>query len=93
MLVDKIYDYFDENCIFVKERREIEILRDFMLELSCAYTPYGIGYSEIINMRENVKTKLKDDFNLIDFNESLIINGPMPYNNLEKYVYERFGVN
>ena len=91
--VDKIYDYFDENCIFVKERREIEILRDFMLELSCAYTPYGIGYSEIINMRENVKTKLKDDFNLIDLNESLIINGPMPYNNLEKYVYERFGVN
>ena len=91
--VDEIYDYFDENCIFIKERSEIELLRDFMLELSCAYTPYGIGYSEIVNMRENVKSKLKDDFNLIDFNESLIINGPMPYGILETYVYDRFGVN
>ena len=91
--VDDIYKYFDENSIFVKERDECEILRDFMLEMSCSYTPYGIGYSEIANMRENVISKLKNDFSFVDFNEALLTNGPMPFNIVETYVYDRFGIN
>ena len=91
--VDQIYNYFDENSIFVKEKNEVEMLRNFMLEMACSYTPYGIGYSEIVNIRENVIKKLNSSFDLVDFNEALLINGPMPYNILESYVYNRFGVN
>ncbi len=91
--VDDMYKYFDENSIFIKEREEVEILKDYMLEMSCSYTPYGIGYSEIVNMRENIISKLKNDFSLVDFNEALLINGPMPYGILETYVYDRFGIN
>lgn len=90
---DKIYDYFDENSLLVKERDEIEAIRGFMLEMPCAYTPYGLGYSEMIDLRENVKLKMKDDFDLVDFNESLLINGKMPFNILETYINDRYGIS
>ncbi len=91
--VDKMYDYFDENSLLVVERDEIEAIRGFMLEMPCSYTPYGLGYSEIIKLREDVKLKMKDNFDLVDFNESLLINGPMPFNILETYVDNRYGIN
>ena len=91
--VDKMYDFFDENSLLVVERNEIEAIRGFMLEMPCSYTPYGLGYSEIIKLREDVKLKMKDNFDLVDFNESLLINGPMPFNILETYVDNRYGIN
>ena len=91
--VDKMYDFFDENSLLVVERNEIEAIRGFMLEMPCSYTPYGLGYSEIIKLREDVKLKMKDNFDLVDFNESLLINGPMPFNILETYADNRYGIN
>ena len=90
---DDICQYFDENSIFETDREYIRAVRDFMLELSCSYTPYGIGYAEIINMRENVKAQKGSDFDLIDFNDAILINGPMPFCIVQSYVYDRLGIN
>ena len=44
-------------------------------------------------MREKVSARLGSSFDLVDFNEALLINGDLPISVLEKAVYDHFDIN
>ena len=89
----QIVDYFAENSLFEFDQYEAEANRKWALETAGSYIPYGVGYAEIINLRTKVQDKLGMDFDLTDFNKTLLINGPTCYGILETYINDHYGIN
>jgi len=49
-------------------------------------TAYKIGMIKILELRERAKSQLGDKFNLRDFHDVVLKNGPVPLNVLEQQV-------
>ena len=85
-----VMDFF-ENTIFLQpyaEEGTAEMFIDFLTDLPGVYCNYGIGYMNMTNLRQKAMNKLGDQFDLIKFNETVLKNGPLPFNILEKEVDE-----
>ncbi|MDH5434723.1 MAG: DUF885 domain-containing protein, partial [Gammaproteobacteria bacterium] len=54
---------------------------------------YKVGMMKILELREKAKTQLKDKFNLPDFHDVVLQNGPLPLNILEELVDEYIARN
>ncbi len=51
-------------------------------------TAYLIGMIKILELREEAKTKMGDAFDIREFHDVVLANGPVPLNVLEKFVDE-----
>jgi uncharacterized protein (DUF885 family) len=51
-------------------------------------TAYKIGMLKILELREHAKKQLGDKFDIRQFHDVVLKNGPLPLNVLESYVEE-----
>lgn len=49
-------------------------------------TAYKIGMNKILELRENAKTELGQDFDIRDFHDAILATGPVPLNIMEEQV-------
>jgi uncharacterized protein (DUF885 family) len=56
-------------------------------------TAYKIGMNKIIELREKAKTKLGEKFDIRQFHDVVLANGPVPLNVLEDFVREYIDQN
>ncbi|QGT96833.1 DUF885 domain-containing protein [Pseudidiomarina andamanensis] len=49
-------------------------------------TAYKIGMLKILELREKAKTELGEDFDIREFHDVILANGPLPLNILEQFV-------
>ena len=49
-------------------------------------TAYKIGMNKILELRENAKTELGEDFDIRDFHDAILATGPVPLNIMEEQV-------
>ncbi|OZB04317.1 MAG: hypothetical protein B7X54_08120 [Idiomarina sp. 34-48-12] len=49
-------------------------------------TAYKIGMLKILELREKAKAELGEDFDIREFHDTILANGPLPLNILEKFV-------
>ena len=89
----EIYDAFSEISIFEINKDSLDFYRKYMIESPGIYTRYGYGSAYLLNLRDEVKNKLKDNFDISEFHKSILINGAMPYNILKDYVDNNFNLN
>lgn len=52
---------------------------DFAIEYPLTYIPYGVGYTELLNLRNNAKEALQDEFELSEYNNYVLRNGAIPF--------------
>ena len=51
-------------------------------------TAYKIGMNKILELREEAKAALKDNFDIKEFHDVVLLNGAVPLNILEENVYD-----
>ena len=84
-----IVDYFgEESRLFQFDESTAENIRNFMIEMPGVYCSYGIGQSNFMTMCQNTQAALGDRFDYIGYHETLMKNGPLPFNILQSAVDE-----
>ncbi len=79
-------DYYQQNtpaaesaCVKMVERHIV---------MPGQATAYKIGMNKILELREEAKSKLGDDFDIAEFHDVVLTNGALPLNILESQVQE-----
>lgn len=67
------------NGFGITDKSTIEVLYTTMIEEPALYPQYGIGYLEIIKLKETAIDVLKDKFNAKMFHQFLLDIGPAPF--------------
>ena len=57
-------------------------------DMATAYEPYGVGYMKMMKLYNSTRNSLGDKFDMDEYLEILIENGPMPYPILESVIDE-----
>ncbi len=76
------YNYLDE--LGIKDKELATILYETIVEEPGIYPQYGIGYLEILELKDKAQSKLGDDFVLKDFHTFMLDTGPAPFPIIEK---------
>ena len=76
------YDYL--NNLGVEDKELAIILFDTIVEEPCIYPQYGIGYLEIMGLRDKAEDKLGNKFVLKDFHTFILDIGPAPFPIIEE---------
>ncbi|MDF2474253.1 MAG: hypothetical protein K0R21_2035 [Anaerocolumna sp.] len=63
----------------IEDKGTIKLLYNTMIEEPALYPQYGIGYLEILELRDTAKEELGEDFKLKDFHEFILNIGPAPF--------------
>lgn len=66
----------------------VELLYTTMLDEPALYPQYGVGYLEVINLRNIAKKELGDNFVAKDFNTFLLDIGPAQFNIIEDRLHK-----
>lgn len=61
----------------------VDLLYTTMIEEPALYPQYGVGYLEILNLRDKAKEALGDNFNLKEFHTFLLDIGPAQFDIIE----------
>lgn len=84
-----IVDFFDENSnLYSFNLDSANDYRNFLIEMPGVYTRYGIGFVKFMNLRDYAAKSLDSKFDLIEYNDAILKNGPLPFNILKKAVDE-----
>ena len=83
-----IIKHFKDDKMFSFDNNNAKYFRDFMIEMPGVYCSYGLGCSNFITMCENTKTALGSKFDYIKYHDTLMKNGPLPFNILQTAVDE-----
>ena len=75
--ISDTYKYLNELGIDDKELTTL--LYETIVEEPCLYPQYGIGYLEVVALRDKAESKLGDDFVLKDFHTFMLDIGPAPF--------------
>ena len=88
----QIYEFFNENSIFAESEEYYEVAREIMIDYSGQYFPYGMGMSYMFDLREEVKEKLGDAFDVKQYHKAILESGIMPLDVLRESVFERLNI-
>lgn len=77
-------DFFNQN-LPVSEGAQSEQIERYIVMPGQA-TAYMVGMLKIYELRENAKAKLGDKFDIRDFHDVVLSNGPVPLDVLESFV-------
>ena len=89
-----IIKYFeDESRVFSFDNNTAKEMIDLFIEMPAVYTPYGAGYSNFMTLENKAKAALGGKFDYVKYHESLLKNGPLPFNILETAVDEYIAEN
>ena len=84
-----IIKYFEEESnVFTFDESTAEYYRNFLIEMPGVYTSYGLGVSNFLTMERDTIRELTDKFDLISYHDTLMKNGPLPFNILQNAVDE-----
>jgi len=84
-----ISEYFEkESMVFSFDTETAKSFREFIIEMPGVYCSYGIGLSNFLSLCEETQLKLGDKFDYIKYHETLLKNGPLPFNILKGAVKE-----
>ena len=70
-----------------------EELYEYVISMPAIYSRYGVGFVTFYNLREKVKEELGDKFDYVSFSDTILKNGPLPFNILEGAVNEYIDEN
>lgn len=78
--IQDIIDYFDDNSmIFMFDEESAAGIRSFLISMPGVYTSYGIGFANLMTLRLQTMEALGDRFDLVEYNDTILKNGPQPY--------------
>ena len=63
-----------------------------LVEIPNNYQQYFFTYLKFVDMYDNVKTKLGNNFNAKDFHKTILDCGPLPLKYVEKIVYDKYDI-
>lgn len=64
----------------IEDSKTIKLLYSTMIEEPALYPQYGIGYLEIVNLKNTAKKELGTKFVIKDFHKFILDIGPAPFN-------------
>ena len=70
-----------------------EELYEYVISMPAIYSRYGAGFVTFYNLREKAKEELGDKFDYVSFSDTILKNGPLPFNILEGAVNEYIDEN
>lgn len=70
-----------------------EELYEYVISMPAIYCRYGVGFVTFYNLREKAKEELGDKFDYVSFSDTILKNGPLPFNILEGAVNEYIDEN
>lgn len=86
---DQFYQYLT-SMGFALEEDDAKLQYNQIWNNPAAFQPYYVGYLEIMALKDNAKSELKDQFNELEFNKALLSSGNAPFNvvkdNIDDYV-------
>ncbi|MCB0422602.1 MAG: DUF885 domain-containing protein, partial [Bdellovibrionales bacterium] len=82
--VQQAIDYMTQNTPDTKREIENEVKRYFVIPAQA--TTYKIGMLKILELRQSAQKTLGSQFNLREFHDLLLTNGPLPLSILEEQV-------
>lgn len=89
-----ITDYFEENSmIFSFDEQNAEYFRNLLIEMPGVYCSYGLGVLNFYDLEQYAKEALGDKFNIVEFHNTLLKNGPLSFNILKTAVDEYINAN
>ena len=90
----EIADYFEkESMLFQFDKEEVQEMIGYMIEMPGVYCSYGLGCSAFMTLCEHTQNALNDKFNFVSYHETLMKNGPLPFNILKTAVEEYIEAN
>ncbi len=90
----EIADYFEKESMLMSfDKDSAREMMNFMIEMPGLYCTYGLGASSFISLCEKAKGLLGDKFDYVAYHETLMKNGPLPFNILEEAVDEYIEAN
>ena len=85
----EIVDYFNkESMMYSFEKEQAQSFIETLIELPGAYCPYGLGCTEFMTLCNYARKTLGDKFDYVSYHETLMKNGPLPFNILKEAVDE-----
>lgn len=85
---EEAIQYMMANTGMNEEEVEVEIERYVVLPAQAC--SYKIGMKKILELREEVKQRLGEQFDIKQFHQIILQNGAMPLNLLQNHVEEAF---
>lgn len=75
-----------EDHLMIKYFDNYETVRLALIENPVVYSRYAIGACKLLNYRQRVQNELMDKFDMVDYNESILKNGPLPFAILDRVI-------
>ncbi|MBR4461325.1 MAG: DUF885 domain-containing protein [Erysipelotrichaceae bacterium] len=89
-----IADYFEKESLLMSfDKNDAKQAMEFLIEMPGVYCTYGLGASSFMTLCDKAKGLLGDRFDYVAYHESLLKNGPLPFNILEEAVDEYIEAN
>ena len=86
-----IVKYFNDDTMFSFNDENAEYFREILIEMPGVYCSYGLGCSNFFSLCKDTQKKLGDKFDYIAYHDTLMKNGPLPFNILKGAVDEYIG--
>ena len=87
-----VYEFFKNEYVILDlfgiDEDYTNIIIDYIVERQGVFIPYGVGLSNFMTMCQNTQTALGDKFDYVSYHETLMKNGPLPFNILQGAVDE-----
>lgn len=77
----------------IRDERAVNQVYEIIVEEPANYLNYFIGYLEILNLRDTMKAKMGDEFELKKFHEKFLSAGPAPFYILKDYLMSEVDAN
>ncbi len=86
----KVKEYLQDNSMNPAAAASMISL---LVDMPGVYCSYGLGYTNFTELRNYAKEALGDKFDIVAFNETILRNGPLPFNILKGAVDEYISAN
>lgn len=89
-----IINYFDDNSmLFSFDNDTAENIRNILIEMPGIYCSYGLGSLNFYDLEQYARNSLGDKFNIVEYHDAILKNGPLPFNILKTAVDEYIEAN
>ena len=83
-----IVKYFKDDMFYEFDKSTASFFADFLIEMPGTYCAYGLGCSSFMSLEQYAQKQLGDKFDYVSYHETLLKNGPLPFNILKTAVDE-----